>query len=179
MKEHNPQAFSVLVHRHSRYFYNCSYRVVMNVQAAEDVVQDAFLKLWSNPNLWKDNKGAKFTSWFYKIVTNLSLDYLRKHKKTTSIDNEDTYQSQDVGQFEQLKKTQEQAALDEALKTLPEKQLLALNLCFYEEMKRKEAAKILGVSVKALESLLMRAKNNVRDALHRQDVLENKKGKIA
>jgi len=179
VKKHDHQAFSILVHRHSRYFYNCAYRIVMNVQEAEDIVQDSFLKLWDKPTMWKEGRGAKFTSWFYKIVMNLSLDNLRKNKHTKPMENEYIYQSNEIGQFEKLNRTQEQISLDKALKELPEKQFMALNLCFYEEVKRKEAAEILGVSIKALESLLMRAKENVRNSLYRQDILPSKEGKTA
>ena len=49
-------------------FYAASYRMVMNKEEAEDVVQEAFLKLWDRPTIWKRDKNAKFTTWFYKIV---------------------------------------------------------------------------------------------------------------
>jgi len=173
VRDHDHQAFSILVSRHSEKFYYSSYRIVMNGPEAEDVVQDAFLKLWERPEIWKAGKGAKFTSWFYKIVMNLSVDRYRRLKKTIDLEEEKNLKV-DGKQFDDLQKTEEQQVIDSALKNLPEKQLLAVNLCFYEEMKRKDAAKLMGVSVKALESLLMRGKAGLKDELLRQGYMNEK-----
>lgn len=172
VKKHDHQAFSILVERHSEKFYACSYRIVMNKEEAEDVVQEAFLKLWDRPEIWKTGKGAKFTSWFYKIVMNLSLDKYRRARKIENVEDQEIYFEIPAGQYNDLHKKNEKAALDKALKALPEKQLLALNLCFYEGKPRKEAAKLMHVSVKALESLLMRAKQGLKNDLYRQGILQ-------
>ncbi len=174
VKEHDHQAFSVLVKRHSEKFYYSSCRIVMNQQEAEDIVQDAFLKLWANPKIWKSDKGAKFTSWFYRIVMNLSVDRYRKNKKFLDINDEQKL-SETAKQFDEVQRTQEQKVLDSVLKILPEKQFLALNLCFYEELSRKEAACIMNVSVKAVESLLMRAKSKLKDEFFRRGIIQNNK----
>ncbi len=181
VKQHDHQAFSILVERHSEKFYASSYRIVTNKQEAEDVVQDAFLKLWDRPEMWKAGHSAKFTSWFYKIVMNMSLDRYRKFKNIQALGDKEQYLKTAAEQHNSLQKDDEQVALDQALKVLPEKQLQALNLCFYEEMSRKEAATIMNVSVKALESLLMRAKEGLRNDLYRQGFIEEekiKKGQI-
>ena len=144
----------------------------MSVEEAEDIVQEAFLKLWDNPKIWKVGKGAKFTSWFYRIVMNLSLDKIRQNKNKPIQDILiEEIQSGEQGQEQNMEEQQEKIALDSALKELPEKQLMALNLCFYEEMSNKEAADIMGISVKALESLLMRAKTGIKNYLRRENIL--------
>lgn len=177
---HDHQAFSCLVERRSDMFYAAAYRMVMNQQEAEDIVQEAFLKLWDKPKSWKGGNGAKFTTWFYRIVMNISLDKLRRQKSNNGdADPEffDQIASGDISQDKELEKGEEQKALDRALKTLPENQLMALNLCFYEEMSNKEAAEIMGISVKALESLLMRAKSGIKNYLHREGILD--RGEVA
>ncbi len=180
VKQHNHQAFSILVERHSKRFYAIAYRVVMQQQLAEDIVQDSFLKLWDKPTIWKDKKGAKFTSWFHRIVTNMAIDLYRRNKKILAFDNSDDFATQSETQLSEIEQSQTQIALDEAIKTLPEKQLLALNLCFYEDMAREEAANIIGVKTGALNSLLMRAKENIREHLIRNDIIkEDVEGKIA
>lgn len=174
--QNDHQAFSILVTRHSDKFYGAAFRIVMNQQEAEDIVQDAFLKLWDKPKIWKAGKGAKFTTWFYRIVMNLALDVRRKTKHTTS-NLEDELRTTELSQDKKIIEDEEQKLLSNALNALPEKQLMALNLCFYEDHSNKEAADIMGVSVKALESLLMRAKAGMKDYLHRSGVL--KQGDVA
>lgn len=156
----NHQAFSELVQRRHEMFYAAAYRIVGNSEDAEDVTQAAFLKIWDNPSLWKEGKKAKFTTWFYTIVTNMARDVLRKRKKVQDISNVPL--SFDASQEGEMILTQQQQQLEMAIAALPEKQMLALNLCVYEELSNKEAAEIIGVGVKALESLLMRAKDNLR-----------------
>lgn len=66
---------------------------------------------------------------------------------------------------------EKQGALEGAIQSLPERQKTALNLCFYEGLSNREAADIMGVSVKALESLLVRAKGALKDELSRRGML--------
>jgi len=180
IQKHDHRAFSCLVERRSDMFYAAAYRMVMNRQEAEDIVQEAFLKLWDKPKSWKSGNGAKFTTWFYRIVMNISLDKLRRQKNGNGdVDQDliDQMASGDMAQDRELEINEEQKALDRALKTLPENQLMALNLCFYEEMSNKEAADIMGIGVKALESLLMRAKSGIKNYLHREGILD--RGEVA
>lgn len=168
------RAFSALVNRHTDRFYAAAYRLLNNPGDAEDMVQDAFLKLWDNPMIWKPDQGAKFTTWFYKVITNLSIDRMRKRNKMSSSELMDLYEDESTMQDKSLEEKQEQAHLEEAIQALPEKQRVALNLCFYEGLSNKDAADILGIKVKALESLLMRAKAGIRDQLKRQGILNER-----
>ncbi len=157
-------AFGLLVERHTRRFYALAYRCIFRQAEAEDIVQDAFLKLWHDPRLWRTGRGAKFTTWFYRLVINLCHDH-NKRKRPGALpeawDTEDTL----PGAEETLIGRRRKEAVDRALQRLPQRQRLALNLCFYEELSNKEAAEILGIRLKALESLLMRAKAQLRDEL--------------
>ncbi|MFN3701028.1 MAG: sigma-70 family RNA polymerase sigma factor [Alphaproteobacteria bacterium] len=167
IQAHDHQAFAALVRRHSSMFYGCAFRVCGRQEEAEDAVQDAFLKLWNNPKIWQPDRGAKFTTWFYRVVVNAATDRLRKNKRYSPTDSAPLEAMPDhtAAQDEQLIASDEQQALEEAIQTLPERQKLALNLCFYEGLSNKEAAETLGVGVKALESLLMRAKSGLKQAL--------------
>lgn len=170
------QAFSMLVERHSDRFYGLAWRITSNDQDAEDVVQDAFLKLWNAPDMFDPDKGTKFTTWFYRIVSNMAIDHIRKRKKTVGTENFDWIESDRAGQLDEYNEQQEQALLEAAIQELPDKQKLALNLCFYEGLSNKEAAEVIGVGVKALESLLMRAKGKLKDNLLRKGVIEGQEG---
>lgn len=171
------QAFATLVRRHSGMFYACAYRVSGNQDEAEDAVQEAFLKLWKNPSVWRADKGAKFTTWFYRVVVNTATDRLRKGKYYVagSGDSLERMGSAALAQDEAMQANEEQEALESAIQALPERQKVALNLCFYEGLSNREAAEIMGVNIKALESLLMRAKNGLKEMLVSRGILERDK----
>lgn len=170
------QAFATLVRRHSGMFYACAYRVSGVQEEAEDAVQDAFLKLWKKPDLWQEGRGAKFTTWFYRVVVNTATDRLRRSIRYSPGDAPLEYMSDDApAQDEMMQEEERQRALEGAIQALPERQKLALNLCFYEGLSNKEAADVLGVGLKALESLLMRAKSGLKQALTDQGILKGEK----
>ncbi len=173
------QAFSVLVHRHTSRFYACAYRACGDQDDAEDVVQECFLKIWRKPSLWKAGKrgkarkrgkakkGAKFTTWFYRVVVNAAIDKVRARKRHEGEDKIAILADGCPAADEVMVRDERDLGIEAAVQGLPERQKIALNLCFYEELSNKEAAEIMGVGVKALESLLMRAKATLRDRLIR------------
>jgi RNA polymerase sigma-70 factor, ECF subfamily len=165
------QAFAFLVRRHTQKFYAAAYRICGESYEAEDIVQDAFLKLWNKPDVWDKTRGAKFTTWFYRVVMNLAIDRKRKRKPNAGPDVLDMMADKSPRADEVMQTTQEQKQLERAIQTLPDRQKAALNLCFYEGLSNKEAAEVLGIGLKAVESLLMRAKAGLRDELTRQGVV--------
>ena len=165
------EAFSLLVMRHTKMFYAAAYRMYPYQDEAEDIVQEAFLKLWRKPDMWKTGKGAKFTTWFYRVVTNLAIDCARKKKDSKGSEVLDRITDNTPDQQDMMEGDEQQKLLEDAIQELPERQKMALNLCFYEELSNKEAAEIMNIGVKALESLLMRAKSGLRDILTRQGML--------
>jgi RNA polymerase sigma-70 factor (ECF subfamily) len=155
-------AFAELVKRHTERFYRLAYRYVQSRETAEDVVQDAFLKLWEDPGKWRAERNAKFTTWFYRIVVNLCLDWQKK-KRPAELDDDppvpDDRDSLDAAMIV----AQEQKILEKEIAALPERQRTALNLCFAEGLSNQEAAEVMGVNLKALQSLIMRAKTTLKD----------------
>ena len=169
------QAFAQLVERHSGLFYAAAFRMCHNQEDAEDIVQDAFLKLWNKPQVFDASKGAKFTTWFYRVVTNLAIDRMRRKKPQSGSDVLDLMEDKKPLADEELETRDRQDVLEQAISRLPERQKAALNLCFYEGLSNKDAAEILGVGVKALESLLMRAKKALKEDLAAQGLLDAEK----
>jgi len=165
-------AFAQLVERHSKLFFTAAFRMVNNSEEAEDIVQDAYIKLWQKPQSFDASKGVKFTTWFYRVVTNLAIDATRKRKPQTNPDVLDVMADKAPLADEQLSENDQQVVLEEAIQRLPERQRAALNLCFYEGLSNKEAAEILDVGIKALESLLMRAKKALKEDLGAQGLIE-------
>lgn len=159
IQAHNHDAFSELVMRHSDRYYALSYRTLFNQSDAEDIVQESFLKLWHKPTLWKQKRGSSFTTWFYRLIVNACHD-LNKKKSSQEFslhDEEHDQVAEDEHSSPQL------SDIEAALKQLPERQRTALNLCFYEGLSNKEAAAIMDIRLKALQSLIMRAKTALKE----------------
>lgn len=157
-------AFSRLVNRHAERFYRVAYRFTGNRQEAEDVVQESLIKLWERPDMWDESKNAKFTTWFYRIIVNRSLDAARR-KKTSAIDDVPEMADGDDSAEEKLAERQTQSVLEREIRQLPDRQQTAINLCFYEGLSNHEAASVMGLHLKALQSLIMRAKQTLRERM--------------
>lgn len=168
------QAFAVLVRRHTDRFYGLAWRLLQNDAEADDVVQDAFLKLWAQPLMFRRDAGSKFTTWFYRVVSNLALDKLRARQKWAGDSALESMTDKAPTSDQAYEEKEMQAALAQAMDALPERQKLALSLCFYEGLSVAEAAQIIGVGVKAAESLLMRAKAGLREALTRKNIIQQR-----
>lgn len=158
------QAFGELVERHTLRFYRLAYRYVQDRETAEDIVQDAFLRLWENPASWRPDRSSKFTTWFYRIVVNLCLDWQKK-KRPIPLDEAMPLVDERETADEAMIRIQEQKLLEKEIAALPERQRTALNLCFDEELTNQEAAEVMKVNLKALQSLIMRAKTTLKQRM--------------
>ncbi len=156
-------AYSVLVMRHANRYVAVAEKVLYQRQEAEDAVQDAFVKLWQKADQFEPET-AKFSTWFYRIVVNQCLD--RKRKKTADALPEDYDIKDDSnGPEENLVEDQRAQQMQQAMDLLPERQKTAIVLCYYEGMSNKEAADVLEVNIKALESLLTRGRKGLKENL--------------
>ncbi len=162
-------AFTALVERHAERFHALAYRFVQNRTAAEDIVQEAFLRLWAQPGRWRPGSGAQFATWFHRVVVNLCLDW-HKRKRPVALDESAPLADERPGQDAEVIRAQQQLRLEREIAALPERQRIALNLCFDESLSNQQAADVMGLSLKALQALLMRAKTTLRQRL-RGDLL--------
>ena len=161
-------AFEVLVRRHTDKFFGLAYRTVADRDLAADIVQKSFIKLWQYPARFDPSSGASFTTWFYRVVLNEARDALRRQKRLgvhVSVDGLSLAFEQPEETALQQEKEEKFETLEREIQSLPDRQKDALNLCFYEGLSNKEAASVLGVGVKALESLLMRGKARLKTKL--------------
>ena len=158
------RAFSELVERHTERFYRLAFRYLQSKEAAEDVVQDAFLKLWENPAIWQADKNTKFTTWFYRIMVNLCLDR-QKRKRPVELNEEMVLIDNRESADQAMVRREEQKVLEREIAALPERQRTALNLCFDEGLSNQDAADVMGVNLKALQSLIMRAKTTLKERM--------------
>ena len=164
VREGRHDAFEALVQRHAERFYRLAYRYLHSRQAAEDTVQDAFLKVWEDPGRWRAERKVQFTTWFHRVVVNLCLDRLKK-KAPQVLESVAEWPDESDPADVALDRRRKQARLEREIEALPERQRLALHLCFEENLSNQEAADQLGVRLKALQSLLMRAKTTLRERL--------------
>ena len=155
------EAFSVLVQRHTERFYRLAYRYLQSREPAEDIVQDAFLKLWEDPGKWQAQRNSKFTTWFYRIVVNLCLDW-KKKKKPLELGQEIAFADERETPDAVLLRNEGEKVLEKEIASLPDRQQTALNLCFDEGLSNQEAADVMGLNLKALQSLIMRAKTTLK-----------------
>lgn len=157
-------AFSQLVRRHGEQYFRLAWHITHNRQDAEDIIQECFLMIWKNPGCWDAHMNTRFTSWFYQVVVNRALNVCRKRRQH---DHEALAYIVDTTPVaeEQIAIIQRKTSFDHAIRELPPQQRTALNLCFYDGMSNKEAANSMGISLRALQSLLIRAKQNLRKKL--------------
>lgn len=157
--------FAELVERHHQKFYRLAFRYVNQKEIAEDIIQEAFIQLWENPKNYRPEK-SQFTTWFYRIVINKCLDY-QKRKKPILLNNDVDIIDENSAKNElSLEETEQKIWLENAIYKLPDSQKNALNLCFFDEFSNQQAATIMGVSLKSLQSLIMRAKTKLKKQYH-------------
>jgi RNA polymerase sigma-70 factor (ECF subfamily) len=156
-------AYAMLVQRHLGRTISIAQRIVLRRAEAEDIAQDVFLKFWQQPELFHPEK-AKFTTWLYRVTLNRALDVVRK-VRTTALDPGFDAPDPALSAHQQLEQAQKLQALATALAALPERQRAALVLSYQTEMTDIEAAGSLGITVGAYESLLVRGRKALREAL--------------
>jgi RNA polymerase sigma factor (sigma-70 family) len=156
-------AFRLLVDRHGARPYRIAWRMLGNATDAEDVAQDALLRLWDQAGKWQSGQ-AGVSAWLARVATNLCLDRLRRRKFVSDElvpEREDETPSVDV-QIDAERRRQRAAM---AIAALPDRQRAAITLTYYEEFSNQMAADALGMNIKAFESLLLRARAALRVAL--------------
>jgi RNA polymerase sigma-70 factor (ECF subfamily) len=161
-------AFATLVGRHLPRATALAVRITGNRSDAEEIVQEAFLRTWTKAPDWQDRDatvgGAQFTTWFTRVLVNLCIDR-RRRPTNAPIEAAAEVASDEPGGFEAVAGSETSARVLSALHQLPDRQRAALTLCHWDGRSNIEAAEILGVTVGALESLLVRARRAMRDAL--------------
>ncbi|MFT5137325.1 MAG: RNA polymerase sigma-70 factor (ECF subfamily) [Arenicella sp.] len=159
----NNDAFAELVQRHTQNFFALAFRTLQSKDDAEDIVQNSFIKLWQRPQSWNSEKSL-FTTWFYRVIINACHDHIRRNKRFVYVEPQVIENAMSPMSSEQsnLQAEQElkrqQRYLEMGLAKLSGAQRDAINLVVYCALPQKQAASIMGVGLKALESLLVRAK---------------------
>ncbi len=159
----DPMAARLLTSRLAPAALRVAYRMLGERAEAEDVAQEAMLRLWKQAADWRGG-GAKVSTWLYRVVTNLATDRLRRRR---SLPLDAVPEPVDVapGAVGRMIEADRAAALDHALMALPERQRQAVVLRHLEGLGNPEIAEIMGVGVEAVESLIARGKRGLTEAL--------------
>lgn len=133
-------------------------RVLGNASEAEDVAQEAMLRLWRAASDWQADGPARPATWLYKVTANLAVDRLRLRKRSVPLEAAPEPEDETPGPAAAMDDATRRAALDAALQTLPERQRQAVVLRHLEGLSNPDIAAVLDISVEAVESLTSRGR---------------------
>ena len=140
-------------------------RIVLSHEDANDVLQNVFIKVWSNLQNFQGK--SSLSTWLYRIAVNESLDFLRKQKLADKVSaDEDVSVASRLMSDEYFDGDEVQARLQEAVARLPEVQRMVFNLKYFEEMKYSEMSQILNTSEGALKASYHLAVKKITEYLH-------------
>jgi RNA polymerase sigma-70 factor (ECF subfamily) len=175
VKSGDQSAFEFLVEKYRRPMVNFMYRMAHNAAAAEDLAQEVFLRVYRSREGYEAS--AKFTTWLYRIATNLAMNHVRdtrneRPEKTVSLDepDQDTGLTMDVPDAslsaeQTILRRERLAAIRQRVQALPERQRLAVLMHKYQQMDYKQIGEVLKLSESATKSLLFRAYETLREQL--------------
>ena len=161
-------AFSIIVNRYSQQIYWHIRRMVLSHEDTDDLVQNTFVKAWTN--IGKFRGDSQISTWLYKIAINETLTFLGRNRHTTvSIDSPEGAVADMLESDVYFNGDRADALFSEAVSRLPEKQRLVFNMKYFEEMKYEEISSILGTSVGALKASFHIAVKKIEEYLEGHD----------
>lgn len=163
------QGFRALVSRYSETLYWHIRRIVLVHEDADDILQETFIKAWQNLDSFRGD--SKISTWLYKIATNESLGHLRKNKSKYDVQIDDTELSTDNLLISDSYFDGDEAVLklQQAILTLPERQRMVFLLKYYDDMKYKEIAEVLDLTVGSLKASYHHAVTKIEEFLKGND----------
>jgi RNA polymerase sigma-70 factor, ECF subfamily len=174
-KTGDESAFAYLVQKYRRPMVSFMYRMSHNAAAAEDLAQEVFLRVYRSRTSYEAS--AKFTTWLYRIATNLAVNHARdtRHERPenmASLDepDEETGTTMDVADGsltaeQQILRRERMDAIRQKVQALPERQRMAVIMHKYQQMDYKQIGEVLKLSESATKSLLFRAYETLREQL--------------
>lgn len=171
IKKGNKIAFKDFIDTHKKFVLNICYKFTGNHDDANDIAQEVFIEIYRTIEKFRGD--SKISTWLYRIATNRSLNFLRDNKKYSNSESysnepeifENTTPNSDPNPEQNTLNSERAKIIDKAINSLPEKQKAAFILNKKEYLTSIEISKILGLSVKGVESLIIRAKKNLQKLL--------------
>jgi RNA polymerase sigma-70 factor, ECF subfamily len=152
-------AYRLLVNKYLGLCVRFAERILGNRQDAEDIAQETCLKIWRNPDSWKQQ--SKFSTWLCRVIVNACIDHKRKVIPFATVEMKALHDHSEAVD-EVLIARQKADNMQHMLQQLPYRQRAALVLSYYEELSNQQSADALGISVLAVQQLLFRARQNLK-----------------
>lgn len=160
-------AFETVVREYSEKLYWQIRRIVLDHEDTNDVLQNTFIKAWNNLEDFRCE--SKISTWLYRIAINESLDFKRRQKDVTSIDNQDDSVANTLMADEFFDGEETHAQLQQAISMLPNIQRTVFNMRYFDEMKYSEMSEILKTSEGALKASYHIAVQKISDFFKSHD----------
>jgi len=156
-------SFEQLVKKYERPVLNTIYRYVGDKAAAEDVAQEVFLKVWNRIKTFQSK--STFSTWLYRVVANQCLNFRDRQARRRAEPLSDSLPDGRADLHEQFERGTTSRLVREAVNGLPARQRLALILSKFEGRSYGEIAEVMRTSTSSVESLIFRAKQNLKKKL--------------
>lgn len=155
-------AFAALVGQESARLLRFARSLLASSPAeAEEVVQEALLRLWQQAPTWEPN--GRVSTWLHQVAYRLCIDNIRRRRPSVEIETiEESLPDDGTGADQRLIRMDEVSAVRDAIERLPERQKTALLLCHFQDMSQADASAVMGIGESAYESLLARARRRLR-----------------
>tara|TARA_B110000046_G_C12980805_1_gene393232 strand:+ start:621 stop:1178 length:558 start_codon:yes stop_codon:yes gene_type:complete len=169
--------FAEIYDVHCEMVFNVALNYVQQIEDAEEITQDVFIKIYKKRGGFKE--GSSLKTWVYRITINTALDFLRKKSRHQRLKGSSVTESAQINKSEWrhpgilLEEKEAYEALFMLLNRLPESQKTVIILLKIEGLNQKEAAHIMRLKEKALESLFQRAKKNLITSLEKEKLKNN------
>jgi len=169
-------AFSILMKRYLASMVTLAQRIVFDREQAREIAQEAFLRVWQNAIKWDPYGSATFLTWLRLVVVNLSISRRRRHREQVSLDVIEELPSGLADSFDHIASSERKRLVGEALEKLSERQRAAVALYYFEDLPQIEAAKIMKMTPRAFDSLIVRTRASLKKHLiglglgHKEDL---------
>lgn len=175
LKSGDSETFRLVVEKYQKLVLNCAYKFLRNRESAEDITQEVFIEVFESIRSFKAQ--SQLSTWIYRIAVTKSLNHIKslKRKKrfamVVSLFSEDKAEKyiaapEKTNQDQELENQERAKILTWALDKLPENQRVAFTLSKYKEMSYEEISSMMNMSIPSVESLIHRAKTNLKKELY-------------
>jgi RNA polymerase sigma-70 factor (ECF subfamily) len=155
----NIHAFSELVNRHKNMVYSLVLKMIGNIEDAEEVAQDSFVKAFKSIKQFKGQ--SKFSTWLYRIAYFTAINHLRKNKLLTATIDMSSFSNNDKSAIEKLNQEEQKKYINQALEHLKPIEKTLITLHYLDEFSNKEIEKITGLTSSNIKVTLMRTRKKL------------------